>query len=102
MPRSVSVVICTLNRAARLDTLLSSLRRQSFTPFEVIVVNGPSTDDTEKVLAAYTDNIRTAKCPQRNISIGRNIGIEMAEGEFVAFLDDDCIPDESWLEDLVA
>ena len=101
MPYSVSVVICTLDRAFWLETILSALCRQNFTPFEVIVVNGPSTDHTQDVLAAWAETIRIGRCPQANISMARNVGIGMAEGDFVAFLDDDAIPDEGWIEDLI-
>src|SRR6266851_526962 len=97
MQHSVSVVIVTLNRASWLSSVLSALRHQNYSPFEIIVVNGPSTDNTEEVLVKYADMIRAGRCLQHNLSTSRNIGIEMAEGDFVAFLDDDAVPDENWL-----
>jgi glycosyltransferase involved in cell wall biosynthesis len=98
----VSVVVNTYNRAGSLHQLLQAMVRQNHSNFEVIVVNGPSTDDTLHVLRAHADEIRVGSCAQRNLSISRNVGIEMARGEFVAFIDDDAIPDEDWLVDAIA
>jgi len=93
-----SVVINTCNRAKSLDETLRSMHRQSHPQFEVVVVNGPSTDDTENVLALHSENIRIGHCAQRNISVSRNVGIRMAQGDIVAFIDDDAIADEDWLK----
>ncbi|HEV2418472.1 MAG TPA: glycosyltransferase [Terriglobia bacterium] len=104
MPRPfhISVVINTYNRAASLETTLKSLRRLNYPRFEVIVVNGPSTDNTLEVLKNWTSSIRVDTCSDRNLSISRNIGIEMARGDLVAFIDDDAVADENWLDDAVA
>jgi glycogen(starch) synthase len=104
-PRSrprLSVVICTYNRAARLAELLGSLRGQTYPEFEVIVVNGPSSDNTDAVLANHAGAVRAGACAECNISASRNVGIAMAAGEIVAFIDDDAVPEPSWLEALVA
>jgi glycogen(starch) synthase len=101
LPR-VSVVINTYNRATSLHAALQAMRRQNYPNFETIVVNGPSTDSTFDVLRAHASEIRAGSCAQRNLSISRNVGIEMARGEFVAFIDDDAVPDEDWLVDAIA
>ena len=101
LPR-VSVVVNTYNRAASLHQTLQALRRQNYSNFEVIVVNGPSTDETTNILCAHSSEIRVGTCAQRNLSISRNVGIEMARGDFVAFIDDDAVPDEDWLVDAIA
>jgi glycogen(starch) synthase len=97
-----SVVICTLDRAASLAETLEALRLQRGVAFEVIVVNGPSTDETDKLVLTHRSGPRLLRCPQANVSMSRNIGIAASGGEIVAFLDDDCVPDPSWLEALVA
>ena len=101
LPR-VSVVVNTYNRAASLHQTLQALLRQNYSQFELIVVNGPSPDDTAEVLRRHASQIRVGTCVQRNLSISRNVGIEMARGEFVAFIDDDAVPDENWLLDAIA
>lgn len=98
----VSVVINTYNRAAALRTNLEGLRHQTYDDFEVIVVNGPSTDDTESVLREFEGRIRTVSCPEANLSKSRNIGIAAASGEIVAFIDDDAIAEPQWLAEIVA
>jgi glycogen synthase len=92
LPR-VSVVVNTYNRAKSLHQTLLGMRRQNYPNFEVIVVNGPSTEETNEVLRWHFAEIRVGSCAQRNLSTSRNVGIEMARGEFVAFIDDDAVPD---------
>ena len=100
---SFSIVINTLNRAERLRKTLESLPRLRYAGrFEVIVVNGPSTDHTDDVIAAWLPRIRAGTCPLPNLSMSRNIGIGMARGEVVAFIDDDAIPEPEWLAHLAA
>jgi glycogen synthase len=101
-PSCVSVVINTYNRAASLHDTLQAMPRQNYPHFEVIVVTGPSTDNTIEVLRKHSANIRVGSCSERNLSISRNVGIEMARGDFVAFIDDDAVPDEDWLADAIA
>jgi glycogen(starch) synthase len=97
-----SVVINTYNRAESLRQTLRALRMQTYTDFEVVVVNGPSTDSTADVLAEFQGAIRTADCPEVHLSKSRNAGIDAATGEVVAFIDDDGIPEPAWLADLAA
>lgn len=94
----LSVVINTYNRAASLRQTLLSLRYQTCRDFEVIVVNGPSTDETEEVLAEFAGAVRSGRCPELNLCKSRNLGIEMASGDIVAFIDDDAIADPGWVD----
>lgn len=99
--KTVSIIISTYNRARSLSNTLLSLRYLNFKHFEVIVVNGPSNDETPDVLKKYKNDIKIGHCPERNLSASRNIGIFMAQGDIVAFIDDDGIPEPEWLDDLV-
>ncbi len=98
----VSIVIATLGRAQVLDVTLDSLRFQRFSDFEVIVVNGPSSDDTDEVIRKYGGRIKAVDCPIANLSMARNMGIAQAAGDIIAFLDDDGVPEPDWLTYLVA
>lgn len=100
--KAVSVVINTLNRAKLLSDALKSLERQEYPEFEIIVVNGPSTDHTGQVLESYRGAIKILSCPEPNLSMSRNIGICASAGEIVAFIDDDAVADPRWLQGLVA
>lgn len=99
--KTVSIVICTYNRAPFLRRTLHSLKNLKYKNFEVIVVNGPSDDETESVLEQYKGLIKVGHNPETNLSKSRNIGIKMSAGDIVAFIDDDAIPDEYWLNDIV-
>jgi exopolysaccharide biosynthesis predicted pyruvyltransferase EpsI/GT2 family glycosyltransferase len=95
-----SIVIATDGRSAALGELLDVLPFLEGPPFEVCVVRGPTEDGIADVLAAWEGRIKSAYNPIRNLSLSRNIGIAMAAGEIIAFLDDDAIPEPSWLVDL--
>ena len=101
MSTSVSIIVNTFNRASSLCLTLESLRRLTYPSFEVIVVNGPSTDGTDVVLAPLTSSILVGRCGEANLSVSRNIGLRMASGDLVAFIDDDAVASEKWLDDLV-
>lgn len=99
---TVSVIVNTHNRGPHLKRLLDTLSMQTYDNFEVIIVNGPSTDNTGEVLEAYQAAIRTEKCPIVNLCVSRNIGVRAAAGEIIAFIDDDAVPqDKQWIENAV-
>jgi GT2 family glycosyltransferase len=95
---TISVVVCTLDRCASLRRALEGLARQTFRRFEVIVVNGPSSDGTAELLSGYP--VRVGTCSEAHVSRSRNIGVRMAAGDVFAFLDDDAVPEPDWLEQL--
>ncbi|MBN1261656.1 MAG: glycosyltransferase [Anaerolineae bacterium] len=97
---SISVVINTTDRAVQLGTVLTALQQQSYPHFEVVVVVGPTKDNTLEVLEAYAGRVRVLRCPKANLSQSRNIGLLAARGDIVAFLDDDAVPSRRWLEQL--
>jgi glycosyltransferase involved in cell wall biosynthesis/GT2 family glycosyltransferase len=101
MTPRVSVVISTLNRADSLRRTLLSLRQLDYPELEVVVVVGPSTDDTNAVVAEFGDEIKVGRSDEPNLSASRNIGIRISSGELVAFIDDDSVPDPWWLNDIV-
>lgn len=100
--KTFSIVINTYNRADGLRQTLKSLMAVNYTAFEIVVVNGPSTDHTERVIDDFSKRIKTAVCDVRNLSVSRNIGISAAAGDIVAFIDDDAMPEPEWLMQLAA
>lgn len=87
-----SIIVPTFNRAKHLEKLVLSVINQSFTSWELIIVDDLSTDDTEiKIRQLENNNIRFHK--RNSIIKGacqcRNEGLLMAEGEYVIFLDSD-------------
>ncbi len=94
------MVIHTLNRCHSLSHSLASLELLNYARFEVVVVGGPSTDDTAAVLDRYGDRIKRVHVDEANLAVSRNVGIRAASGELVAFSDDDAVADPAWLSSL--
>ena len=99
---SVSVIVNTYNRGAWLDDALHGLAGLDYPDFEVVVVNGPSTDHSPEVIARWCPGIKALRCDQANLSQSRNIGIAAAAGAIIAFIDDDAVPHPQWLRRLAA
>jgi glycogen(starch) synthase len=97
----LSIIINTDGRAAILGNTIESLRYLRYPALELVVVPGPTADGTRELLKSWQGEIKIGHCPARNIAQSRNIGIALASGEVIAFLDDDEIPEPEWLEDLV-
>ncbi len=100
---AVSVVIPTFQRASRLPALVAALEAQTNAPpFEVVVVDNGSTDDTSARLAdlaASTSlDLRVARVlTNRGPARARNLGVRSARAPVLAFTDDDCLPHPGWL-----
>lgn len=96
MPK-VSVIIPTYNCAHYLGNAIESVLRQTFTDYEVIIVDDGSTDNTrevvERFIAQHPSRIRYIYQPHQERSMARNRGIQAASGEYIAFLD----ADDEWL-----
>lgn len=103
----ISVVICTYNRCECLATTLDSLLKQKISStfdYEVIVVDNNSKDQTKEVVESFKykfcKRLQYIFEPKQGLSFARNRGIREANGEIVAFTDDDCIVDKFWLENI--
>ena len=103
----VSVVIPTFNRSAMLSRCLDSLFTQSYPEnmYEIIVVNGSSKDNSERILAEYE---KKAPCgfswitlEGQKVTDARNSGIFRSKGDLICFIDDDCIADSNWISNLI-
>ena len=84
-----SVIIPTYNRSSYLRQTLESVWRQSFSDYEIIVVDDGSTDDTHSYLSQISDKVTVIRQPNSGPGAARNKGAHRARGEYVAFLDDD-------------
>src|SRR6476660_1471039 len=84
----VSVIIPVYNGTCYLRAALESVFAQTYRPFEVIVVDDGSLDDSG-VIAQSFDDVRYIHQENQGVAAARNNGIEVARGEFLAFLDQD-------------
>ncbi len=96
----VSVVIVSRHRPAELSKCLLALRFQTLDGFEVIIVGDKGIPDVLARLG-LTDHVTFAELNLPNISAARNIGIGLACGDVIAFIDDDAIAEPTWLERLI-
>lgn len=103
----VSIIIPTFNRATLIIETLNSVKNQSYSNWECIIVDDGSSDDTASVICNYTDEDRRYlyvvkdKNRTKGPSACRNIGISLAKGKYVVFLDSDDVFDEFCLENRI-
>lgn len=87
----VSVIIPTYNRAHLIATTIESVRQQTYSNLEILIVDDASKDNTAEVVKAIADSRIRYICNKTNqkASITRNNGVQAATGDYIAFLDSD-------------
>jgi glycosyltransferase involved in cell wall biosynthesis len=89
----------TLGRDKEIISFLVSLKKQSYTNFELIIIDQNDDDKVKNIYEQYKDKIdlRYYRCVKKGLSLGRNIGIGHISGDIIAFPDDDCEYEENTL-----
>jgi glycosyltransferase involved in cell wall biosynthesis len=87
----ISIVIPTLNEAKIIETTLQTLAATLTLPHEVIVSDGGSSDRTAELAARYANTVVYLGAGRQTIGEGRNDGAKAAVGDFLVFLDADCV-----------
>ena len=95
----ITVIIPVKNGAPKIERCLETVYSQSLKPYEVIIVDGNSTDDTLQKAKKFPVTILYENYHTRSGAC--QTGIEHATGEYIAFTDADCYPDTEWLTTLV-
>jgi len=103
MELKLSIIICTFNRASSLKECLESLTQQSFSDFEIVIIDGGSTDKSNKVIAQFSDKLRIKKIldPTKELARARDRGWQEAQGELVSWIDDDVAVSKDWVKSVV-
>jgi glycosyltransferase involved in cell wall biosynthesis len=101
----LSVVVCTRNRAGFLPTALSYYEKiTASVPWELVVVDNASSDETQSVLrnfgARAAIDFHSVLEPRIGLSRARNTGWQHARGEIIAFTDDDCYPQQDFVDEV--
>lgn len=101
---AISVVVCSHARPHYLEACLKGLGRQTVASFETIVVDSasPAPEAAAIASAAARSGAKLLRSDQPGLSLARNRGLEVASGRWVAYLDDDAVPDPDWAERLAA
>ena len=118
----VSVIVCTHNGARTIADTCEGLRKLSYPNYEVIIIDDGSVDNTAVIARKLGFRVVSTSHwglgsalpgrenghdwiitrPNRGLSNARNLGLTLAKGEIVAYIDDDAYPDPHWLRYLVA
>ncbi len=98
---AVSVVIVSRGRPDALTRCLLGVSQVQYDNFEVVVVSDPEGIKAARKMP-FSDDLKLVVFDQPNISAARNLGISLAAGEVVAFIDDDAVPEPQWLRYLIA
>jgi glycosyltransferase involved in cell wall biosynthesis len=101
----ISIIVCTKQRKEHLnvclESILRSLKGSSWTNYQIIVVDGKSTDGTKDLVAAYSrqnSSILYVIQNGKGLPNARNYGLEFAKGKIIVFLDDDVIVSDSYFK----
>lgn len=89
---TISVIIPAYNCEATIERCLKSIFAQTYIKLQVIVINDGSVDNTETIvrsIAGREDRIILVSIPNGGVSHARNVGIDMADGEYITFVDAD-------------
>lgn len=99
----LSVIIPTRNRRELLKECLNCLLNQDFPKddYEIIVVDDGSSDGTKELLDELSANIKCFRQERKGPATARNVGIKKSKGDVIAFLDDDCLVERSWVTQMV-
>lgn len=96
-----SIITPLYNKEQYIADTIDSVLAQTYTDFELIVINDSSTDNSVEIVKSYKDKrIRLYSKPNGGVSAARNFGIKKAKGEVVCFLDADDIWDVNYLKEL--
>jgi len=108
-PVSIDIVVCTYNNVASLDRVLRTLedqREHEHAGWHVLVIDNNSTDDTaallERHLTACVLPLRVVREREQGLTPARVRGVRETDGEWIAFVDDDCLLADDWVAQLAA
>lgn len=85
-----SLILCTVNRTKEVNEFLTSLVNQSYSDFEVIIVDQNKDDRVVQIIAKFSSLTILYLQSELGLSKARNVGLEHAKGSIVSFPDDDC------------
>lgn len=96
MTTIISVIIPVFNGEKTIKETVDSVLNQTFTQFELIIINADSTDSTLEIISQIQDpRIKIFSYPQANVAVNRNRGFHHSIGEFITFID----ADDLWTPD---
>ncbi len=95
-----SIIIPAFNAEKGIGKCLTSLQKQEFKDFEVIVVDDGSSDNTGKAAKSFK-GVRVLRQKNSGPAVARNNGAKEAKGDIIIFTDSDCVLDKNWLREML-
>lgn len=99
----ISIIVPVYNVAPYLEKCLLNILNQTFTDFEVILIDDGSTDNSGEICSSFAKRdkrIIVYHTPNKGVSSARNLGLDKAKGELIAFIDSDDYIGENYLKNL--
>ena len=96
---SITAIVCTCDRPVLLEQCLRALSRQTYPRFDILVVDNASAQPVQDICLRW--GARWVLAPLRGVARARNVGAKLAQGEIIAYIDDDAVAEVGWLEALV-
>jgi glycosyltransferase involved in cell wall biosynthesis len=95
-----SIIIPLYNRPQEIDELLNTLTKQTYTQFEVLVIEDGSVNDAKEIVASYANKLDVSYFfkPNSGQGFSRNFGFEQAKGDYFVIFDSDCLIPTDYLE----
>ncbi len=97
---SFSVVIPTYGEAPHLQRVLQALAEQTHNCFDIVVVDNNEHPRARQISEPFGARVAFLHCPHPGLSVARNAGIAATQAEYIAFLDDDSVPEPTWAAEL--
>lgn len=100
--KKVSIIVPVYNVELYIEDCLNSLLNQTYSNYEIILINDGSTDNSIEICSKYNDQkIKIFNQNNKGVSIARNVGISLATGQYIMFVDADDIVSENYIENLI-
>lgn len=98
----ISIIVPVYQVKEYLYECLNSIKFQTFTNWELIIIDDGSTDGSELICDNFaSENVKVIHQSNKGLSMARNVGLEMASGEYISFIDSDDVIKSDFLEKLV-
>ena len=100
--KKVSIIVPVYNVELYIEDCLNSLLNQTYSNYEIILINDGSTDNSIEICSKYNDQkIKIYNQNNKGVSIARNVGISLATGQYIMFVDADDMVSEKYIENLI-
>lgn len=102
--KDISIILPVYNAEKIIDRTINTIEKQSYNNFELIIINDGSTDHTKEICLQHSEKnpkIKYIEIENNGVSNARNLGVSMAKGEYICFIDSDDEYDSKFLETMV-